>query len=148
MLFDQQYAVRSLGSPPTTHPWLLDSLRFCTNTPLVKPVVLAEGHDVHSSRLFSSPSCYLQLFLCFISVHHPWLLSVTRPFIIPLFLPRSIQIAGTAATLFYQAGTQRAQKQFALEWPRNIMKLHPLQRLGEKYFLPSYNNRFCCFHAA
>lgn len=72
---------------------------FRTNTALVKPVVLPEGHDVHSSRLSSSSSCYLQLFLCFISVHHPWLLSVIRPFIIPLFLPHSVHIAGTAAAL-------------------------------------------------
>lgn len=99
LLFDQRYAVRSLGSPPTTHPWLLDSAPFRANAARVKPVVLPEGHDVHSSRLFSPPSRYLQLFLCFISVHHPWLLSVIRPFIIPLFLPHSVHIAGTAAAL-------------------------------------------------
>lgn len=97
LLFDQRYAVRSLGSPPTTHPRLLDSAPFRTNAALVNSDVLPEGHDAHSSRLFSSPSCYLQLFLCFISVHRPCLLSVIRPFIIPLFLPHSVHIAGTAA---------------------------------------------------
>lgn len=127
-MFDQRYAVRSLGSPPTTHPRLLDSAPFRTNAALVNSVVLPEGHDVHSSRLFSSPSCYLQLF-------YVLFLSIARVYY-PSFVPSSSLCFSLTASisperqphssLFYQTGTQRAQKQFALEWPRNIMKLHPL----------------------
>lgn len=152
LLFDQRYVVRPLGSPSTTHPCFLDSRPFRANTARVMPVILPQGHDVHSSRLFSSPSYYLQFFSMFYfctspvviirhsSLHHPSVSPSQRPY----------RRNGSRIPHSSIKQVRREHKSNLLSNGRGTSRncIHCRRHPGEKYFLPSDNNRFCCFHAA